>query len=140
MPSRPVITRVGLLALLACLLAVPRLSGGSGGGGASAGSAQSPDAAKSRYGFALQEVGKSAGITFTHHSPKLDAKLDHIMPQVASMGAAVAVVDFDRDGWQDLYVINSGEGTKNALYRNRHDGTFEDVAGAVGLADLNVPG
>ena len=50
------------------------------------------------------------------------------MPQVASMGAAVAVVDFDRDGWPDLYVTNSGEGSLNRLYRNRGDGTFEDVA------------
>src|SRR4051812_15084492 len=116
MPSRPIVTRVTLLALLACLLAVPaavrRLSGGSGV--APSGNAiYSPDAAKSRYGFALREVGKSSGIEFQHRSPKLDPKLDHIMPQVASMGAAVSVVDFDRDGWQDLYVINSGEGTKN---------------------------
>ena len=56
----------------------------------------------------------------------------HIMPQVASMGAAVSVADFDRDGWQDLYVTNSGEGSLNRLYRNRGDGTFEDVAGGAG--------
>ena len=54
------------------------------------------------------------------------------MPQVASMGAAVSVVDFDRDGWHDLYVTNSGEGSQNRLYRNRGDGTFEDVGRALG--------
>jgi hypothetical protein len=59
------------------------------------------------------------------------------MPQVASMGAAVSIVDYDRDGWPDIYATNSGEGSKNALYRNQQNGTFKDVAGEVGLADLN---
>ncbi|MCI0488629.1 MAG: CRTAC1 family protein [Blastocatellia bacterium] len=93
--------------------------------------------ALSRYGFHLQEVSKQVGIDFTHKAPKLDSKLDHIMPQVASMGAAVSVVDFDRDGWQDLYVTNSGEGSSNALYRNMGDGKFQDVAGEMGVADFN---
>jgi hypothetical protein len=93
-----------------------------------------------RYGFRLQEVSHSIGIDFTHHAPTLDHKLDHIMPQVASMGAAVSIVDFDRDGWPDIYVTNSGEGSRNALYRNNHDGTFTDVAGQLGIADVNQLG
>ena len=56
------------------------------------------------------------------------------------MGAAVAVVDFDRDGWQDFYVTNSGEGSLNRLYRNKGDGTFADVAGRLGVADVNQRG
>jgi hypothetical protein len=79
-----------------------------------------------RYGFQLTESAKALGIDFTHQGPTFDARLDHIMPQVASMGAAVAVVDFDKDGWLDLYVINSGEGSLNQLYRNKGDGTFND--------------
>jgi enediyne biosynthesis protein E4 len=98
------------------------------------------DAALARFGFRLEEVSKSAGVNFTHTAPTLDPKLAHIMPEVASMGAAVSVVDFDRDGWQDLYVTNSGEGSMNALYRNNHDGTFTDVAAQVGVADVNRPG
>lgn len=90
-----------------------------------------------RYGFRLEEVSKAAGISFLHRAPQLDSKLDHIMPQVASMGAAVSVVDFDRDGWQDLYVTNSGEGSLNSLYRNLGDGTFKDVGPELGLADVN---
>jgi hypothetical protein len=96
--------------------------------------------ALTRYGFRLEETAHAAGIDFKHQAPKLDAKLDHIMPQVASMGAAVSITDFDRDGWQDIYVTNSGEGSKNALYRNQSDGTFRDVAGDVGIADVNQPG
>ena len=90
-----------------------------------------------RFGFQLEESARSLGVDFVHEGPTFDARLDHIMPQVASMGAAVAVADFDRDGWQDFYVTNSREGSLNRLYRNQGDGTFKDVAGDVGLADLN---
>jgi hypothetical protein len=97
-------------------------------------------AAQDRYGFYLEEVSKQCGIDFIHQAPTLDPKLSHIMPIIASMGASVSVVDFDRDGWPDLYVINSAEGSKNRLYRNLGNGQFEDVAEKVGLADLNQPG
>jgi hypothetical protein len=104
-----------------------------------------PNAAKAkdalaRHGFYLEEVSRSAGINFVHQAPTLDHKLDPIMPLVASMGAAVSIVDFDRDGWDDIYVCNSGEGSKNALYRNLHDGTFKDVAEEMGIAEVNQPG
>ncbi|MDR3617729.1 MAG: CRTAC1 family protein [Paludisphaera borealis] len=98
------------------------------------------DRKASRYGLDLQEVSKSAGVDFVHQAPKLDAKLDHIMPQIASMGASVAVADFDRDGWQDFYTTDSGEGSKNRLYKNLGDGTFRDVAESLGVADLNQLG
>ena len=107
------------------------------------------DAAKSRldvqtalirHGFYFQEMAHAAGVNFVHQAPTLDSKLNHIMPQVASMGASVSIVDFDRDGWPDIYVTNSGEGSKNALYRNMHDGTFKDVAEEMGVANVNQPG
>jgi len=96
-----------------------------------------PHVALARYGFYLEEVAQASGINFVHQAPTLDRQLDHIMPQVASMGAAVSIVDFDRDGWSDIYTTNSGEGSRNSLYRNAGDGTFKDVAGEVGLADVN---
>jgi len=97
-------------------------------------------AALARHGFYLQEVSHAAGVNFIHQAPVLDAKLAPIMPEVASMGASVSIVDFDRDGWPDIYVTNSREGSKNALYRNNHDGTFTDVAPQLGIADINQPG
>src|SRR5580704_17183067 len=96
--------------------------------------------ALARHGFYLQEVSHAAGITFVHEAPVLDPKLEPIMPDVASMGASVSIVDFDRDGWPDIYVVNSAIGSKNALYRNMHDGTFKDVAPALGIADVNQSG
>ena len=94
-------------------------------------------AADTRFGFRLQESAKAMGVDFTHRAPTFDARLDHIMPQVAAMGAAVAVTDFDRDGWQDFYVTDSAEDSLNRLYRNNGDDTFTDVAQSVGLADVN---
>ncbi len=95
------------------------------------------DTALERYGFYFEEVAKKSGVDFVHSAPTLDPKLEHIMPQIASMGAGVAVSDFNRDGWPDFYVTNSGEDSLNALYRNDHDGSFTDVARDLGVADVN---
>lgn len=46
-------------------------------------------------------------------------------------GIGAACADFDGDGWTDLYVLNL---RLNTLYRNRGDGTFEDVTGRAGVA------
>jgi hypothetical protein len=124
------------VALLATPLLIKRLYYSANSSLASA----DKQAVMSRYGFRLEETAHAAGIDFKHQAPKLDPKLDHIMPQVASMGAAVSITDFDRDGWQDIYVTNSGEESKNCLYRNQSDGTFRDVAGELGIADVNQPG
>ncbi|MBK8813269.1 MAG: CRTAC1 family protein [Acidobacteria bacterium] len=95
------------------------------------------ESAAKRYGFYFEETAEKSGVTFTHKAPTLDPKLNNIMPQIASMGAGVAVGDFNRDGWNDFYLTNSGEGSFNALYRNNLDGTFTDVAADLGVADLN---
>lgn len=92
------------------------------------------------YGFWLEEVSETAGVRVTHHSPTLDPALQPIMPEVASMGAAVSVVDYDKDGWPDLYATDSGEGRPNHLFHNLHNGKFEDVAAKLGVADLNQTG
>lgn len=109
-----------------------------GGGAAEAG--LDPAESLRRYGFRLTESAHASGVDFRHESPALDAKLAHIMPIVAAMGASVSVVDFDGDGRLDLYAVTGKEGGSNRLYRNKGDGTFEEVAGALGVADLNRPG
>jgi enediyne biosynthesis protein E4 len=96
-----------------------------------AGTARQPgDAAAARFGFHLESVADAVGVRFVHERPTFDSRLEHIMPQVASLGASVAVADFDRDGWQDFYVTNSRENSLNRLYRNRGDydnDGFEDL-------------
>ena len=99
-----------------------------------------PGSAYARYGFRLEEVSQKAGLNFVHQAPTLDPQLGHIMPQVASMGASVTIADYDRDGWPDMYVTNSGEGSLNRLYHNNHDGTFTEVAAQMGVADVNKNG
>src|SRR4051812_7105088 len=105
-----------------------------------AGTATHEAAAPSRFGFRLVESAKALGVDFQHHAPTFDAQLEHVMPQIASVGASVAVADFDADGWQDFYVTDSGEGRLNRLYRNQGDGTFVDAASSLGVADLNRDG
>jgi enediyne biosynthesis protein E4 len=131
--------KIFLLLLFAALLATPLVLKRTPVLRASPG-ADAKSAALSRYGFFMEEVSHSAGIDFVHHAPSLDPKLAPIMPEVASMGAAVSIIDYDRDGWPDIYVVDSREGGRNALYHNLHDGTFKDVAPELGIADVNQPG
>jgi enediyne biosynthesis protein E4 len=132
---RAIIT-VFFLGLIAAPLVVKKMN--ASGSGNSRPVAQSE--AWNRYGFQFQEVSKQSGVNFTHQAPTLDSRLEPIMPNVASMGAAVSVVDFDKDGWQDFYVTNSGENSQNHLYHNLKDGKFEEVAAKMGIADVNTGG
>lgn len=83
------------------------------------------------------DVTKSAGIDWTHENGATAEKY-----LIETMGGGGAFLDFDRDGWMDIYLVNSGfhersgrQGTgRNALYRNRGDGTFEDVTIKAGVA------
>ena len=130
-----------LTASLAAVVVLNRVDAKTGDGyGRTAGGRHGQLDAVARYGFRLDESAASLGVTFHHQGPTFDARLAHIMPQVASMGAAVAVADFNRDGWADFYVTNSAEGSQNRLYLNRGDGTFTDVGGSLGVADVNRPG
>ena len=82
------------------------------------------------------DVTGAAGIRFRHSNGATGFKL---LPE--TMGAGVVVFDFDADGKPDLFFVNSspwpGEATgvkpTGALYRNKGDGTFEDVTAVVGL-------
>lgn len=90
-----------------------------------------------RYGFYLEDITEAAGVDFVHRRPVVDEKLAHILPQIASVGASVSIVDFNNDEKPDIYLTKSEFGSANALYRNNGDGTFTDVAAELGIADLN---
>src|SRR5215475_5817710 len=77
----------------------------------------------------LIDITASTGIHFDHLSAP-EAKY-----VVESMSGGVALIDYDRDGYPDIYFTNaqsvemalSGKKAKSALYHNNHDGTFTDV-------------
>jgi enediyne biosynthesis protein E4 len=135
-PVARILLAIVFLGLIATPIVIKRISARR----RAADSSFNASAALARHGFYLQEVSHAAGVNFKNEAPTLDPKLAPIMPEVASMGASVSVVDFDRDGWPDFYVTNSREGSRNALYHNNHDGTFTDVAPQLGIADVNQPG
>jgi hypothetical protein len=58
-----------------------------------------------------------------------------------TLGPGCAFLDYDNDGWMDIYLVNSGRSDfyqpkqriRNALYKNNRDGTFTDVTGKAGV-------
>ena len=75
------------------------------------------------------DVTTSARIGFVHQS---GASPDKYMFE--TFGSGVAWLDFDNDGFPDLYFVNGAPGSVNALYRNNRDGTFTDVTASAGVA------
>ncbi|MGH9518843.1 MAG: FG-GAP repeat domain-containing protein, partial [Terriglobales bacterium] len=77
-----------------------------------------------------------SGIHWTH-----TAGLSPSMYLPETVGAGCAFLDYDQDGWMDIYLVNSGpcdfyQPTKllrNALYKNNRDGTFTDVTLKAGV-------
>lgn len=85
----------------------------------------------------FEEIPSSvSGITWTHTSGKSPARY---LPETT--GAGCAFLDYDQDGWMDIYLVNSGKcdffdppsSLRNALYRNNRDGTFTDVTDKAGV-------
>lgn len=62
----------------------------------------------------------------------VEATLDPPLFHNRAVWAGVAMLDFDGDGWTDLYFTN-GKGESDSLYRNQGDGSFVDVAEEVGI-------
>jgi hypothetical protein len=86
----------------------------------------------------FEELPASAtGITWTHENAMSP---NRYLPE--TMGPGVAFLDYDNDGWMDLYMVNSGvcdfwqptTPIRNALYKNNRDGTFTDVTLKAGVA------
>jgi len=89
------------------------------------------------------DVAAEAGIAFTHFQGRRSTQLPE------DMGSGAAWGDYDGDGWLDLYVVNqygpltmspeaaAASGAHNVLYRNRGDGSFEDVTARAGVGLRN---
>jgi enediyne biosynthesis protein E4 len=86
----------------------------------------------------MTDITAQAGITFKHVASPDKKYL------VESMSGGLALFDYDADGYQDIYFVNSlsvdllksGGKTRSALYHNNGDGTFTDVTDKAGVGDV----
>lgn len=88
----------------------------------------------------FQNIAEKAGLTGWRHkagTPEKRVILD-------AKGPGVALIDFDNDGWLDIYLVNGStaealdgkeEAPKAALFHNNHDGTFTNVAAKAGVTN-----
>jgi ASPIC and UnbV/FG-GAP-like repeat len=85
----------------------------------------------------FEDITRQAGILHKHSNRVFVNKYAHIMSGYTALGAAVAVADYDGDGFEDIFTTDSSINGKNRLYRNNGDLTFTDVAVEAGVADGN---
>ncbi|HKW89205.1 MAG TPA: CRTAC1 family protein [Candidatus Acidoferrales bacterium] len=85
--------------------------------------------------ISFQDVTRAAGIHFIHNNGAFGKMW---LPE--AMGSGVAFIDYNKDGWPDILLINGDDWpghtrrhTYMALYRNNRDGTFTDVTRQAGL-------
>ena len=78
----------------------------------------------------------ASGITWVHDNAMSP---ERFLPE--TLGPGCAFLDYDNDGWMDIYLVNSGPSAfyqpkhpiRNALYKNNRDGTFTDVTEKAGV-------
>ena len=89
-------------------------------------------------GFSFTEIAARAGLT----APTIYGGRESNRYLLETTGCGAAALDYDGDGWLDLFLVNGttlegfpeGQAPTSHLYRNRRDGTFEDVTARAGLA------
>ena len=121
--------------LIIALLFTQRLSGQGMSQGPPPPSSAKTIKCKGRPVPQLEDITEKAGIRFQHDfSPEAYSILE-------SMAGGVLLLDYDRDGWLDIYFTNAptvdealqGKKARGALYHNNHDGTFTDVTDKAGI-------
>jgi hypothetical protein len=122
---------------------------GAGAAGASVARAQELGGMATR-GVKPQPRGKPSGLPFHAHftdvaghaglrAPVIFGPPDRMDYILESMGCGVAFLDYDNDGWLDIFLLSGTrregavEGATNRLYKNNRDGTFTDVTAKAGL-------
>ena len=85
---------------------------------------------------AFRDAARAAGLDFVHINGASDQRF---FPEI--IGSGGLFLDFDNDGWLDVFLVDGGSiadrtlagRARHRLYRNRGNGTFEDVTGASGI-------
>jgi enediyne biosynthesis protein E4 len=113
---------------LAALVAVFALATAATDSGIAAGYPAAP-------AITFHDVTQQSGIRFIHNNGAFGKKF---LPE--TLGPGVAFIDYDNDGWPDIFLVNGmdwpGHASKHTtpkLYHNNHDGTFTDVTHKAGL-------
>jgi len=81
------------------------------------------------------DIAEQAGL----RTPAIYGPPDHVSYILETTGAGIAFLDYDNDGWLDIFVLSGTRldgappGTTNRLYKNNRDGTFTDVTERAGL-------
>ena len=94
--------------------------------------------ARQKSAIVFTDITAQAGITFKHVASPEKKYI------VESMSGGVALIDYDNDGYLDIFFVNSltvdlvksGSKTRSALYHNNGNGAFTDVTDKAGLADI----
>jgi enediyne biosynthesis protein E4 len=88
----------------------------------------------------FRDISEKAGLTSWKHAMGTPKK-SYI---IETIGSGVALLDYDHDGWLDIYIVNGStfdaldgkvEPPHAALFHNNHDGTFTNVAEAAGVTN-----
>ncbi len=88
----------------------------------------------------FQDIARQAGLTRWKHVSGTSSK----QSLLETIGSGVALLDYDNDGWLDIYLVNGstfqaldGKATppQAALFHNNRDGTFTNVAAAAGVTN-----
>ena len=121
---RGFLKRAGAILAASALPALPRLWAGA--------------ASPSEFPFELVPPEVS-GIRWVHRNGRSP---EMYLPE--TVGAGCGFIDYDNDGWMDIYLVNSGKcdfldpnpPLGNALYHNNRDGSFTDVTERAGVPGL----
>jgi hypothetical protein len=85
----------------------------------------------------FEEVAASAGVQSTHHTRTFQGPHADVLGMFTAGGAAVAVGDYDNDGFDDLFVTDSAEGVSSHLFHNDGGLRFTDVTAHTGVGGGN---
>ena len=126
-------TRRQLLALLACSAGRPAFAQGVSSRGVKAQPRGKPSGRP--FPARFTDVGAQAGLT----QPVVYGGIDTKAYIIEVVGCGIAFIDYDNDGWLDLFVLSGTRlegappGATNRLYKNNRDGTFTDVTEKAGV-------
>jgi hypothetical protein len=129
---------------LALVVAVVALAPLAGAQSAAAAAPEPPSAASPSARLRFEELGAAAGARFTHSTRRFgDRAKAQVLEMFTAGGAAVAVGDFDGDGWEDVFLTDSDTGKAHHLLRNvtarKGRLAFEEVTAAAGVGGGNDP-